>query len=223
MRLIWRNKRPKMVFLMSFIFLFYGLIFFKSGGEQAAVMMVFLGIFMTGLFTMNFGQFIPAWDSSYYSMLMSQNIKYRKYLDSKWFLMTVMTIFLFILSMPYVYFGWNVLLLLFAGALFNIGFSSLFILAFGALNRKRIDLDRSAFANYQGTSATQFLMVLPVMGIPIILFMATKFFFGFNAGVFSIAIIGIIGIVFRNYFMNKIEKLYLKNKYKTISAFEEKG
>jgi hypothetical protein len=222
-RLIWRNKRPKMVFLMSFIFLLYGLIFFKSGKEQAPHMMVFIGIFITGLFTMNFGQFIPAWDSSYYSMLMSQNIKYRKYLDSKWFLMTVMTSLLFVLSMPYAYFGWNVLLLLFAGALFNIGFSSLFILAFGAFNRKRIDLDRSAFANYQGTSATQFLMVIPIMLIPMILFMVTKYFLGFNAGVFAIAIVGVIGIIFKNYFMNKIEKLYIKNKYKTVSAFEEKG
>lgn len=224
MRLIWRNKRPKMVFLMSFIFLFYGLMFFTNDVyANMSTMLVFVSIFITGMFTMNFGQFIPAWDSSYYSMLMSQNIKYRKYLDSKWFLMTVMTVGLFLLSMPYAYFGFRIITLIAVGAIFNIGFSSMFILFAGAFNRKRIDLDRSAFANYQGTSATQFLMIIPVMLFPMLVFYLFEKFINFNAGVIALATIGIIGIVFKNYLMNRIEQLYIKNKYKAISAFEEKA
>ena len=223
MRLIWRNKRPRTVFLLSFVFLFYGLMFFTNDMNNIKTMLVFVSIFITGIFTMNFGQFIPAWDSSYYSMLMSQNIKYRKYLDSKWVLMTVMTSILFLLSIPYAYFGFKIISLIFVGAIFNIGFTSLFILFAGAYNRKRIDLDRSAFANYQGTSATQFLMIIPIMFFPMILFAGFNYFFGFNAGILAIAIVGIIGIIFKNYLMNKIEKLYIKNKYKTISAFEEKA
>ncbi|HIE45203.1 MAG TPA: hypothetical protein EYP87_03310 [Flavobacteriaceae bacterium] len=224
MRLIWRNKRPRTVFLMSFIFLFYGLIFVTNDVyNDKEAMLVFVAIFITGMFTMNFGQFIPAWDSSYYSMLMSQNIKYRKYLDSKWFLMTVMTSGLFLLSLPYAYFGFKIISLIFVGAIFNIGFTSLFILFAGAYNRKRIDLDRSAFANYQGTSATQFLMIIPIMLFPMIIFGLTDYFFGFYAGASAIFSIGLIGIIFKNSLMNKIEKLYIKNKYKTVSAFEEKA
>ena len=224
MRLIWRNKRPRTVFLMSFIFLFYGLIFVTNDVyNDKEAMPVFVAIFITGMFTMNFGQFIPAWDSSYYSMLMSQNIKYRKYLDSKWFLMTVMTSGLFLLSLPYAYFGFKIISLIFVGAIFNIGFTSLFILFAGAYNRKRIDLDRSAFANYQGTSATQFLMIIPIMLFPMIIFGLTDYFFGFYAGASAIFSIGLIGIIFKNSLMNKIEKLYIKNKYKTVSAFEEKA
>ncbi|MEE9349131.1 MAG: DUF5687 family protein [Flavobacteriaceae bacterium] len=222
MRLIWRNKRPKMVFIMSFIFLFYGMMFYTNTKYMnMPAMLVFVSVFITGMFTMNFGQFIPAWDSSYYGMLMSQNIKYRKYLESKWFLMTAMTLVLLILSIPYAYFGWNIIMLLFAGAIFNIGFSSLFILFAGSFNRKRIDLDRSAFANYQGTSATQFLMIIPIMLFPMLIFYLANRFFGFNYGVLALTIVGTIGIVFKNYFMTKIEKLYIKNKYKQISAFNE--
>lgn len=224
MRLIWRNKRPRSVFLLSFFFLFYGIIFFTNDMyKEQETMLVFVSIFITGMFTMNFGQFIPAWDSPYYSMLMSQNIKYRKYLDSKWFLTTVMTMILYVLSIPYIYFGVKIFLLITVGAIFNIGFSSLFIMFAGAYNRKRIDLDKSAFANYQGTSATQFLMIIPILVFPMLLFALTKFFLGFNAGVLAIASVGILGIVFKNSLMNKIEKKYLSNKYKTISAFEEKA
>ena len=87
-RLIWRNKRPKTVFLMSFLFVAYALIFFTQEvyEQKMPAFLVFASVFTTGGFALNFGQFIPAWDSSYYKMLMSQNIKYRLFLESKWYL-----------------------------------------------------------------------------------------------------------------------------------------
>ena len=48
---------------------------------------IFVGVFVTGIFLINFGQFIPAWDSGYYKLLMSQNIPYKEYLQSKYLLM----------------------------------------------------------------------------------------------------------------------------------------
>jgi hypothetical protein len=32
---------------------------------------------------LNYGQFVPAWDSNYYGMMMSQNIPMKQYLNSK--------------------------------------------------------------------------------------------------------------------------------------------
>jgi hypothetical protein len=43
---------------------------------------VFVGILMTGVFMLNYGQFVPAWDSNYYGMMMSQNIPMKQYLNS---------------------------------------------------------------------------------------------------------------------------------------------
>lgn len=223
-RLIWRNKRPRTVFLISFIFLFYGLIFFTNERYmQMPTFLVFVCVFITGMFSMNFGQFIPAWDSSYYGMLMSQNIRYRKFLESKWYLMVIMTVVLFLLSIPYVYFGIKTLLLIAAGAIFNLGFTSLFLLYAGSFNRKRIDLDKSAFTNYQGTSATQFLMIIPIMGVPVLLFFIFSRLFDFNVGVASLAIVGVLCLLFRNYLLNFIEKRYLQNKYETVHAFAQKA
>ncbi|MCF6347784.1 MAG: DUF5687 family protein [Flavobacteriaceae bacterium] len=222
-RLIWRNKRTKTVFFMSFLFLFYGLLFFTQDTyNNMPTFLVFVCIFITGGFTLNYGQFIPAWDSSHYKMLMSQNIRYRKFLESKWVLMVVMTIILYFLSIPYIYFGVDKFLIITAGAIFNIGFNSLFLLYAGSFNRKRIDLNKSGFSNMQGTSATQFLIIIPIMGIPTILFFIFSKLIGFNAGVIAIAITGLIGILFKNYFMNLIEKKYLQDKYATIHAFDQK-
>ncbi len=221
-RLIWRNKRPKMVFFMSFIFLPYGLLFFTNPAyAKMPIMFVFVAIFTTGMFVLNFGQFIPAWDSAYYKLLMSQNIRYRKYLESKWILMATMTAIMFLLSIPYVYFGVDKLLLFIMSLFFNIGFTSLFVLFMGAFNRKSIDLSRSAMMNYQGTSGKQFFIAFFIMLFPMGLFYVVETFFGFNAGIATLSGIGLIGIIFRNYFMDKIEQQYIKNKHLTIHAFKQ--
>lgn len=224
-RLIWRNKRPKTVFLLSFVFVLYGLLFFTNTGIEKGLLYMtpFAAVFVTGGFVINYGQFIPAWDSTNYKMLMSQNIRYRKFLESKWYLMIVITSILYILSIPYLYFGIDKFLMITAGAIFNIGFNSLFLLYAGSFNRKRIDLDKSAFANYQGTSATQFIIIIPIMVLPVVLFAFFNYFLGYNAGIASIAFIGIICLVFKNYFMNLIEAKYLRDKYAAIHAFEKKA
>ena len=222
-RLIRRNKRPKMVFIMSFVMVLYGLLFFSNPTymKNTSFMLIFVALFMTGGFTLNFGQFVPAWDSSYYSFFMSQNFKYREYLEAKWLIMAIMTILLFVLSTPYVYFGSNILLLILVGAIFNLGFTSYLVLLFGAYNRKSVDLNKSTTFNYQGTSAVQFLMVFIIMFVPILVYGLANHFWGFNVAISIIFIIGALGLVFKKPIMNFIEKKYIANKYKTISAFNK--
>jgi len=219
-RLIWRNKRTKTVFLMSFLFLFYGLIFYTMDAYKDSLpMLMFASLFVTGGFTLNYGQFIPAWDSAHYKMLMSQSFRYRKFLESKWVLMVAMTTVLYFLSFPYLYFGIDVFLMITAGAIFNIGFNSLFLLYAGSFNRKRIDLTKGGFGNTQGTSATQILIIIPLMLFPMLLFWVFNSFVGYNSGFIVVAAIGVISLLLRNYAMNFIEKKYIKDKYVMINAF----
>lgn len=224
-RLIWRNKRTKTVFLMSFAFVFYGLFFFTNPvfSEKMPAMLIFGALFVTGGFAMNYGQFIPAWDSAHYKMIMSQNIRYREFLESKWVLMVTLTGILYFLSIPYLYFGLDVFLMITAGAIFNIGFNTLFLLFAGSFNRKRIDLNKSGFANMQGTSATQFIIIIPLLGFPMLLFWIFSDLISFNAGLIAIAVVGVLGIVFKNYFMNIIEKKYIEDKYEAVKAFDQKA
>lgn len=223
MRLIWRNKRTKMVFLMSFLFVLYGLIFFTNPiyEEKMKGFLVFASIFVTGGFVLNYGQFIPAWESAYYKMLMTQNLSYRKYIESKWFLMTAITTVLFILATPYLYFGTKTYLMVASGAIFNIGINTLVILYAGSFNRKRIELNVSGIGNTQGTSAKQFIIIIPIMGIPIAIFYLFYLTISYHAGLIAIGVFGILGLLLRNYFMDLIAKKYVKNKYAAISAFEE--
>ena len=211
--------------MMSFIFLFYGLIFYtQETYRDMPVFLAFASIFVTGGFLLSFGQLVPSWDSEYYKLLMSQNIPYRKYLESKWYLMVVAVAISFILSTPYIYFGWDIYGMIAAGALFNIGLNSFITLFGGALNRVPVELNvkAKAFSNTQGFNPTQLLIALPKMIGPMLIFYVPYKLIDFNAGIIALAISGILGIALKGVFLNKIEAVYQKGKYKTIAAFNEK-
>ena len=222
LKLLWRNKRPKSSVWMLGLGLMYGLFFYPNPMYQEQVWLyAFVGIFVTGIFLINFGQFIPAWDSGYYKLLMSQNIKYEQYLKSKYTLMTLSVIILFVLSIPYVYFGWKILLAHFAAAVYNIGINSYVILLGGSFNRKKIDLNQRAAFNFQGTGAVQWLIGLPLMLLPMGIFSAAYFMFNFEVGIAVLVFLGLIGIVFHQKIMMFITDKYLDSKYKMINAFSE--
>ncbi len=225
-RLIWRNARPKQVLMMSFLFLFYGLIFYTQETYQnMPAFLAFASMFVTGGFLMTFGQLVPSWDSEYYKLLMSQNIPYRKYLESKWYLMVVAVAISFVLSTPYLYFGWKIFGMIAAGALFNIGLNSFITLFGGALNRVPIELNvkAKAFGNTNGFNPTQMLIALPKLVLPMLLFYIPYKLINFEVGLIVLALSGVLGIVFKNFFLSKIESIYQKGKYKTIAAFAEKN
>jgi hypothetical protein len=202
--------------------LLYGLFFYPQDIYRDMVWIYpFIGIFVTGIFLINFGQFIPAWDSSYYKMLMSQNIKYEQYLRSKFILMTLSVGLMFILSIPYVYFGWKILIAHFAAAVYNIGVNSHVMLYGGSFNRKKIDLNQRAAFNYQGTGAVQWIIGIPLMILPMVIFALANWLLGFEAGIAILVVLGIAGIVFHKKLMNLITQRYLGAKYKMIDAFSQ--
>ena len=224
LKMIWRNKRTKSQVFISLLFVFYGLFFYTQDiYADMMPMKAFLGVFMTGIFLSNFGQFIPAWDSSYYSMMMSQNIPLRKYLESKATLISVSVVVMFLLTIPYVYFGWEALAINLSCALYNLGVNIPVILFFGSFNKKRIELDQSPFGNMQGTSATQFLIMLPVLVAPIILFTIFYYLISFEAAVVVLSVLGIIGFAMKNYLLNLVTNQYRKKKYGMIAGFKEKN
>lgn len=224
LRLLWRNKRSKSTLPLMAIGLFYGLFFYPQPMyADKEFMYAFIGIFSTGFFLINFGQFIPAWDSGYYKMLMSQNFKYEKYLKSKFILMVISVVILFVLGIPYIYFGWKVLIVHFAAAIYNIGVNSHVIMYGGSFNRKKINLDQKAAFNYQGTGAVQWLIGLPLMALPMGLFALINWLVGFEVAVAVLFGMGLIGIVFHQKIMGAITRRYLSVKHKMIEAFDQEN
>lgn len=224
LKLIWRNKRPKTTIYMSLLLVGYGMFFYPNDAYHAwEAFYVFIGIFMTGIFMINFGQFIPSWDASYYPMIMSQNIPLKQYLASKAGLITFSVVFLAILTTPYVYFGWHILMINMVSALYNIGVNIPILLYAGSFNKKRIDLDKSPFMNYQGTGAAQWLVSLPLMALPVLFYWIVDKFLGTEAAIGFLAALGIVGLLLRPVLLNGIAQRYRDRKYAMINGFKETG
>ena len=223
-RLILRNKRTKSSLLILFVGLFYGVLFYPQETYKDMVFFyAFIGIFSTGIFLINFGQFIPAWDSSYYKMLMSQNFEYKRYLESKFVLMSMSVVVLFVLGIPYVYFGWKILVVHFVTMIYNVGVNTHVIMFGGAFNRKKISLDQKAAFNYQGTGAVQWLIGIPLMVIPVLIFGLVNWLVNLQSALTLLVSMGLLGIVFHRKIMQSITKKYIKSKYKMVAAFDQEN
>ena len=224
-KLIKRNKRSRTTVVMSVLFLFYGFIFFRENSHQPEVMRIFAGIFVSGGFLFTFGQFVPSWDSSYYPLMMSQNISYKGYLSSKWWLIVIATFISTILSSFYLIYGWQVYLTIVVGAIYNIGVNSHLVLLGGAFTKTPIDLQstKGAFGDKKAFNTRAMLLSLPKLLLPILLYWIGSSILNFNLGLAFVAIAGFFGFAFRDIVFSKIEKIYKTEKYKTIDAYKQKG
>jgi hypothetical protein len=224
-RLIRRNKRARSTFIMGFLFIFYGLFFAFGLYGDNDFGKVFAALFCTGGFLFSFGGLVPSWDSSYYKLMMSQNIPYREFLLSKWWLMVIVTTMTTLLSLWYVYFGIEWLYAILAGAVYNIGLNSSVVLLSGAYVKMPIDLtsNTNAFGNSKAFNVKSLLLVLPKMVLPVAIYYIFAWTISSEAGFIAIAVTGLLGLAFRNLIFNWIEEIYKNEKYDTIAAYAEKN
>ncbi|QSW91294.1 MULTISPECIES: DUF5687 family protein [Flavobacterium] len=226
-KLIKRNKRSKTTIVMSIFFLFYGLLFFSGGIEtyDKPVMHLLAGIFVSGGFLFVFGQFVPSWDSSYYQLMMTQNIPYRGYIMAKWWLIVIATIVSTILCSFYLYFGLHIYITIVVAAIYNIGVNSHLVLLGGAFTKTPIDLSNAggAFGDKKAFNVSAMLLTLPKILLPLFLYGIGIYFNNNNLGLALVALTGILGFVFKDKVFSLIEKRYKIEKYSTISAYKQKN
>ncbi|MDA0780261.1 MAG: DUF5687 family protein [Bacteroidetes bacterium] len=223
-RLIIRNKRARMAVWMGVGFLFYGLIF-MSDIYKGSAMTVFVGIFVSGGFLFGFGQYVPSWDSSYYPLMMSQNISYKEYLTSKWWLVVVGTLAGMILSSFYVFFGWEMYFAILAGGIYNLGINAYLVLLSGAYTRVPIDLtaNNKAFGDKRSFNLKTILLSIPKIIVPMFVYYVGVLIQSKSLGLILVALVGVLGFAFRNLVFGWIENIYQKEKYKTLQAYKQKN
>jgi hypothetical protein len=220
-KMIMRNKRPRTSAVMSVLFLLYGLLIYKDYNEEfPEAMIVFGGMFMTGIFSMTYGQFFPAWHSRYYPFLMAQNVKMKQVLQSAFFLMAATNLVFYLLSLGYIFITPKVLYIHLVVMLYNVGVNSFVIFALGLNSRKSIDLDSRAMFNYQGMGATQWLIAFPILFGPMAVYGIIAVIFSNVVAYFVLGSLGLIGIILHPRLISYFTRQYLKRKHKMISAYK---
>lgn len=219
-KLILRNKRPKSTVTKGALFLFYGLIFYqnpKFGDNLFALM--FCPMLMTGMFIINYGQFMFGWQSGHFDGILTNKISVRDFFRSKFLIFTIISGLTFLLTTPYVYFGWKILMMHTVMFAWNLGVNTVLVLYFANLNFKRIDLSKGASFNWEGTGASQWILSIPLMVTPLLVFLPFWWLGYSNAGIVAVAMIALICLFARQFWLNLLVNKFNANRYKIAEGF----
>jgi len=221
-KLILRHKRTKSLLYMSCVFLLYGLLFYR-GTTYANMpsMLFFVAMFMTGLLMLMFGQWFISWDSSHFDCLMTSNIPVRTYMSANYYLMIAFNVLCFVLTTPYFLFGMKIVYLHVAAFIFNIGVNIFLLMFLTTFNTKRVDLSKPNVMNYQGTTYKSFLIVLPIMFVPMAIVGIMSNFLSLGTALWTLTILGLVGILLRKQLLTLCVNQFNRRKYKLAEGFRE--
>lgn len=219
-KFIWRNKRPRAVLLMTGLFLGYGLLIFTQEETPMKVYAyIMFAIIITGMFILNYGQYLLGWDGGHFDHILTRRVSFEEYYLSKYLMFAIVSVVCMLLSIPYVYFGIDILILIFCVFLFNIGVTAHVVMFFGSFNPKKIDMSQTSMMNWQGVGASQFLLILPSLGLPIAVFALVKIFSTTNVALAVLAVVGLAGLIATKLWMRMLASWLNSKRYEIASDF----
>ncbi|SHO64744.1 DUF5687 family protein [Algoriphagus zhangzhouensis] len=224
-KLIIRHKKSRTYIMLSIFFLLYGLIFYTNPAYQSedgiSPIFIFVGVFITGIFMIQYGQLFLSWNSQNFDYYLMKKGGVEELVKGKYLLFIFISCLSFLASVPYVYFGWEFLIIHFATFIFNIGVLVHAIIYLALWKPKPMDLNKGAMFNYEGVGAAQWLMILPMMGLPYLVYLPFSLLVSDYAGLIALFVCGIIGILsFKVLSRININRVY-SNKYEISSSFRQ--
>ena len=110
------------------------------------------------------------------------------------------------------------------GAIYNIGVNSHLVLWGGAYIKTPIDLtsNKKAFGDKQAFNVKTMLLLIPKLVLPLIIYAIGHFLFNSTVGFVLVGLAGVLGLAFKDVVFRTVERIYKKEKYKTLLAYSEK-
>jgi Family of unknown function (DUF5687) len=222
-KLIVRNKRPRSLLLVGCLIMLYGFMFYtKTALSKNEFGRLFFAAFLiTGISVVNYGQLMFAWQSPHFDGLLSNKISIKDFIKAKFLLFTLMGSIAFLLSCFYGLISWKLILLELAAYLYNVGFGTVIILFFATMNYKRIDLSKASRFNYEGSSWVQWVLAIPLMLIPVMLYLPFGLLNEPAMGISAVALFGLTTLLLRNMWIALLVKQFNNQRYKIAAGFRE--
>lgn len=223
LKLIFRNKRPKSLIILSGAILLYGFLFYpKYLVTGNFPMLFFFALLITGLFISNYGQFLFSWQSSHFDGLMSLNINLQQYIRAKFVLFATVCSLQVLLASLYGFMDWRIIPIQLAAYLYGIGVNSFVAIYTATFNAKYLDLGRSASMNFQGLGGMQWIQSLLISFGPALLFWGLYALGGYWVAVLGVGFLGIIGLLFHAAIIRWLVLQFGKRKYPLLEGFRER-
>ncbi|MGB0166474.1 MAG: DUF5687 family protein [Luteibaculum sp.] len=224
LKLIFRNKRPRTLILLSPLTMVYFIYLGLDALDKRPIFLALLFPLLLSAAAMNYGQFLFAWESSFMDYIKTRYLNIRGYLFSKWIFLNALCIIPAVIFLPPLAFiKPEVIPTLIACLLYCTGLINPGLIFFACYNAKRIDLGKGTFMNYEGMSGNQFLALIPVLFFPLIFgFTFAYFDLDYLYGVF-LALCGLPGLILYKPILGLLEKQWKKRHYPMALGLRKKS
>ena len=222
LRLIWRHKRTKSLIYMAPLFLGYGFFFYPMPMyREMSGFLIFVGIFMTGGMMLNYANYSFGYESNYFDNILANYKDFERYIQTKYLFAVMISTVCYILTIPYVFYGTDILLINTMTYLYNIGFLSFVLFYVSTYTKNRMNLSKGAAFNYQGMGASHWLSMVPAFLLPVIIYSPFSWMGYPKAGLMFIGALGVAGLLFHKYLLNIVLKQFLNKKYIMAEGFRQ--
>jgi hypothetical protein len=126
----------------------------------------------------------------------------------------------YILTLPYIFYDPKIVVFNTALLFINMSFSIYSYMVLASFNSLRVDPNEGGSFSMSGFGAAHYLIGIPIMAFPVVLFYAGKFGFGSTTGgILTLLVVGVIATLFHRKVIDACVNLFGKNRYKIAAAF----
>ncbi len=218
--MMWRNKRSRQYVLISIAVstAYTALLLSDYNAFFGSLMAAAVGLFASGVFALNYGQLMFAWESRYFDGFLTRAIQPQHMVLAKFMVLQGSCLLLFIISLPLFFWLAPELLMLHVAFLFyNAGVTSMLMLTLSVFNRRRVNAAEGSFFNYQGFSMLHWLWILPTIIPPAVLLYALE---GTPETALSlVAMLGLVSMLLAWPSSRLLARLLARRKYLMAAGF----
>ena len=220
-KLICRSKRIKQFMILTTYFLFFiyyqlfiqGTLFIHSFFLKTILPMV---IALPG---MVLSQFFFGIEANYISKTMTVPVTFRHILIQKYQLYCLMSLGMFLLLLPTLFWGVKITELL-VSLLLAMGFYLFLGFWSSVLSDKRLDLDARGFANWQGNTIKQYILPNLLLIFASLILYCSTLFFSEEIILWGMSVIGLIFIASSRIWLSSLANYYDKRKHDRIEKLD---
>lgn len=218
LKLILRNKRPRQKLGTSLFVIGPLLLVLLLGEEIPPMNVVLFGFLLSGFLGLNYTQFGYAWHGAHYDGLLARAVVPRAPVQAQFVTFVGLCMAPLMLIVPFIT-AVRPQLLASLGSffLYNVGVTAPLLLVLGTWSRTALNLDQSTFFNYQGVSTYHFVVVLPIMGLPVGLVMGA----GLSTTLLVAAGLGALGLVTVPLWTRGVGGLLWRQRHAMASGFRD--
>jgi hypothetical protein len=225
LKLILRHKKSRGFLFVSLFALLYGLFMYNMESDaslmEASGLYLFVGIFIVSIFFINYGQLFLSWNSSSFDFFMVQQHGLEALFRGKLLLMIVISFFLYLLSIPFIYFGWQVLIYHTVAILYTAGIGIHIVVRISLWEPKPMDINKGVMFNYEGVGFAQFLMGIPFFVLPYVIYVPVSYLFDSYSAMAAVGLFGLTGIVFYDKIVSYNVRQLQAKRHQISSTFRQ--